>query len=265
MIVAALAAAPLAAHEKTGHRVPDVKTGKAPATFSGELVAVDERPGKKIDGGARFLDENGGEVELGKFIDRPTLILPIFYGCTATCGIMLGNLASALNAVPLNPGKDFRVLTISFDEQDDTGAAMETRHNYAKLLQRDYPAGSWKFLTGDAANIRRFTDSIGFKFKRIGPHDFVHPNALVVIARDGTIIRYLYGPTFLPFDIGMALTEATRGTPSLSVRKLVSLCFRYDPETRSYAFTSVRFISIGLLLLIGGLIIYSIRKKDRKQ
>ncbi len=258
----------LQAHE--GHRADDAKGPSDISDFGKKPVLrtipvdVREQLGKKIRGDVVFLDESGNRIKLSEYIDRPTLLLPIFYGCTQSCGIMLGNLAIALNDVPMEPGKDFRVIALSFDDQDGPGIAMQAKRNYLPMITRKLPPDSWKFLTGDDRNIRGFTDSVGFSFQRLGPHDFVHPNTLIVISRDGTVIRYLYGPTFLPFDIGMALTEAVRGTPSISVRKLVSYCFSYDPQARTYSFSAIRFIVAGILGLIGLFLYLIIRKKESR-
>lgn len=227
-------------------------------------IGVEEKLGKKISANAVFLDENGKQVLLGNYIDRPTLILPVYFYCPDTCGLMLGQLSSALNDVPLSPLKDYRVLSLSIDFEDDVATAHQTKNNYFRLIKKDFPEENWKYLTSDLKNINLFADSIGFRYKRTGKHIFAHPNVMMVVSRDGTIIRYLYGPTFLPFDIGMALTEAEKGTPSLSVRKLLSYCFSYEPEKKAYTFRAVQFLVIGVLLIMGIALFVLLRKKPGK-
>ncbi|TAL38738.1 MAG: SCO family protein [Spirochaetes bacterium] len=234
-------------------------TGGAPADRKD--VGMDEKLGAKIPGEAVFLDENGRKLTLASYLDKPTLVLPLYYTCPQTCGLMLGHLATALGDVPLVPGRDFRVLALSIDEQDDPASATRAKTNYFKLVRKEFPEGDWRFLTGDAANIRAFTDAIGFRFKKTGTRDFIHPNVLIVLAHDGTVIRYLYGPTFLPFDIGMAITEAEKGTPSLSVRKLVSLCFQYEPENGTYKFSAIRIV-ITVMLAFLAIIMYLLLRKN---
>jgi protein SCO1/2 len=224
-------------------------------------VRVDEKLGKKIPGDAVFRDEHGNRVTIGDYVNKPTLVLPIYYQCPQSCGIMLGNLAAAMNDVPLVPGRDFRVLCLSFDVADDPSIALQAKKNYFKIIKKGFPDGDWKFLTGDITNIRRFTDAAGYHFKKSGRHDFIHPNVLIVLSRGRTIIRYLYGPVFLPFDIGMALTEATRGTPAISVRKLVSYCFSYEPKNKSYSFRAVQILSLGIFLIVGIVMFFLLRKK----
>ena len=224
-------------------------------------VGVDEKLGARIPADTAFADESGARIAIAEFADRPTLILPVYYRCKHSCGMMLGNLASILADVPLAPGKDYRTLALSIDSEDDPAVARETKQNYFKVIKRGFPGESWKFLTGDAESIRRFTESAGFRFKKIGSHDFAHPNVMIVVGRGGKIIRYLYGPTFLPFDIGMALTEAAKGTPSLSVRKLISYCFNYDPERKTYTFTAVRIIALAFMAILALSLFFLIRKK----
>jgi protein SCO1 len=225
-------------------------------------VNVEEHLGEKIPGDIVFLDEHGNRITTGAYIDRPTLVLPVYYSCPKTCGLLLANLAAALAVVPQKPGSDYRVLALSIDDEDDPGTALQAKRNY---VQSDGSRleESWKFLTGDNASIHKLTGALGFRFKKTGRHEFAHPNVLICLAANGAIIRYLYGPSFLPFDIGMALTEAGRGTPELSVRKLVSYCFVYDGEKKTYIFTAVRIIGLVSLLAIGFLMAILLRKRGR--
>lgn len=241
-----------------GHE--DHKTEKT-VDYAG--ISLDEKTGKKADLAASFLDENGSMVTMGSALTRPTLVLPVYYRCTESCGLLIGNLAAAINEVALKPGKDYNVIALSIDEEDTPNIALRTKKSFSRILTKGFPNDSWRYLTGTEGNIRLFTDSVGFKFKKTAPHAFIHPNVLIVLAKDGTIIRYLPGPIFLPFDVGMALTEAERGTPSISIRKLASYCFTYDPREKSYRFTAIRFIVAGVIVLMGAIMLFLIiRKKE---
>jgi len=87
---------------------------------------------------------------------------------------------------------------------------------------------------------------------------------MAVVSPKGKIIRYIYGPSFLPFDMGMALTEAEKGTPSLSIRKLLSFCFNYEPEKKRYTFATVRILVIAFLLMLAVIMFFLLRKKKEK-
>lgn len=224
-------------------------------------VGVDEHLGEKVPLDIAFVDEHGQKLRLGEAITRPTVVLPVFFSCAVTCPLMLGNLAQAINRVPLELGADYGVLAVSFDEDEGPGLALEAKGNHTKTLEKGLPREAWRFLTGDAENVRSFTDAIGFRFKRTGEHMFIHPNVLVALAPDGTIIRYLYGPRFLPFDIGMALTEAARGTPGLSIRKLLTYCFDYEPKSRTYVFRSFRVVALGIVIALLLFFFFVLRRK----
>jgi protein SCO1/2 len=237
--------------------------GMEAATQPAHEIGVDERLGEKVPLDLALLDEQGREIRLGEAIIKPTLLMPVYYSCPTVCSLMLANLAQAINKTPLELGKDYRVIAFSFDEQEGPDIARHAKHNYTKILKEGLPADEWSFLTADAEGVRALTHGIGFRFKKIQENLFIHPNVLLALAPDGTIIRYLYGPTFLPFDIGMALTEAAKGTPGLSVRKLLTYCFDYDTESKSYIFKSFRLLAVGILILLLAFFLLVLRRGKR--
>jgi len=244
-----------------------VHPGPAPAHKApepGELKNIElaDRTGGKVPLDAAFTDEHGAELSLGGYADRPTLVLPAYYSCRHVCATMLENLAAAMSGLRLKPGRDYRAVVLGIDETEGPELALEAKGRYRRLLGADFGENDWKFLTGEAAQIRRFTDAAGYGFKRTGKHEFSHPNVLLVLARDGTIIRYIYGPEFLSFDLGMALTEAAKGTPSLSIRKVLSYCFAYDTEKKTYTFRAARVLVLGTLALMGAGLFFLLRKKS---
>ena len=57
---------------------------------------VKEQTGKYIPLDASFKNERGETVTLQQLIDRPTLLLPVYYYCPKTCSFDMANLAEAL-------------------------------------------------------------------------------------------------------------------------------------------------------------------------
>ncbi|MCG6909796.1 MAG: SCO family protein [Deltaproteobacteria bacterium] len=224
-------------------------------------VGVDEKLGAFIDLNLAFQDENGRVLRLGDFIEKPTLILPVYYYCPGACSTMLANLASAVNKVPLSPGEAYQVLAVSFDADETPALAREAKNNYFPLIQRTFPEDQWKFLTGKQAQIDRLLHDLGYRLKKTGPHTFIHPTVLIVVSGEGQIIRYLYGNFFLPFDIGMALSEAAKGTPQLSIRRVLSYCFAYDPQKGRYVVSLFRISAAGIILMLGLFLLFLLRKK----
>jgi protein SCO1/2 len=230
-------------------------------------IALDEKLGEYLPADAMFADEGGKKIDLKAYIDKPTIIAPVYLSCTHECPMLLSGLAKVLGNLELvKPGKDFQVITLSFDESDTPKKASEEKVNYIKAIGRPFPEKDWTFLTGDAANIRKFTDSIGFRFQRDGEHDFSHPVTLVVVSSQGKIVRYLYGTTYLPFELTMAITEAAQGRVGTTTQKMLQYCFSYDPLKKSYVFNILKVTGTMMVLFVGAFLIYLVRttKKHRR-
>lgn len=208
---------------------------------------IEDKTGQFVPLDLEFVDEEGRPVRLGDIIDRPTLFLPIYFYCPNICSKNLANLAIALNNLSVQPGRDYRVIALSFNEAEGIQDAARAKRNYLKILDEGFPAGEWRFLTGKKEAIKAATDSVGFRFKKIDDETFIHPAALMVIAADGKIIRYIYG-SFLAGDIDVALYAAASGTPALSVRRLLDFCFNYDPNSNKSVFQTVKVV---VLILFG--------------
>jgi protein SCO1/2 len=227
-------------------------------------VGVDEQLGKKIALDITFRDEHDQDFNLGGFIKKPTLILPVFFSCPQSCNIMLANLAQAINDIPLEPGKEYQLIALSFDAEDTPAVALQAKENYFRLIKKDFSREQWKFLTGDKNQVDAVLNSLGYRYQQTGSHAFIHPNVLITIAPDGKIIRYLYGLRFLPFDIGMALAEAEKGTPQMSVRRLLTYCFDYDSKSKTYVFKSFRITAISIILVLAVFLFFLLRKGKKQ-
>ena len=218
-------------------------------------VGVDERLGARLPLDLSFRDETGRLVRLRELITGPTIILPVYYGCTNICNYLQGGMARTLPEINRRPGTDYRVLSISIDETETPELAARYQRMYLSALRRPFPPGAWHFLTGDAASIRALTDAAGYRFQRRG-RDFMHPVASFVVTGDGMIVRYLYGTSFLAKDLTLALVEAHEGRVGTTIRKVVGYCFNFDPASKSYEFNLLRVSATAVLLCCGGFFAY---------
>lgn len=228
-------------------------------------VTLDEKLGSKIPLNLFFRDENGRQVRLAELVSGPTIILPVYYGCSNVCYNLQWGLARSLPQIKSKPGEDYRVISISFDENETPQLATKFKRVYLGAMNASFPENGWRFLTGDATNIRQLTDSAGYQFQRRG-NDFIHPVASLIVSADGTIVRYLYGTTFLPKDLGLALIEARDGTSGTTVRKMVEYCFTFDPKQKTYVFNLLRVSATVVILCTGGFLAFLIltsRKRNR--
>ncbi|GFE60150.1 cytochrome-c oxidase [Geobacter sp. AOG2] len=231
----------------------------------GPAAGVDEHLGAKIPLDTTFRDETGKTVRLGDLITGPTIILPVYYSCTNVCNYLQGGLARVLPAIKYRPGTEYRVISLSFDESETPQLAARYKRMYLTSMNVPFPEDGWRFLTGDAANIQRVTAAAGYRFQRRG-RDFIHPVASLVVAGDGTIVRYLYGTTFLPKDVTLALLEARGGKAGASIRKVMEFCFSFDPAGKTYVFNLLRVSATVVILCAGGFLAFLLaggRKRKR--
>jgi protein SCO1/2 len=218
-------------------------------------IGIDEKLGKDVPLDLSFYGENGKNVSLKQLIHNPTIVSLVYYRCSNICAPLLSGLAAVLAKLPLEPDKEYSVLTISFDDKDTPAIALQKKKNYLKAIKKPFPEKTWKFLTADSLNIKKFTNAVGFKFKKEGK-DFLHPASLIVLSGDGKIIRYLYGITFLPFDLQMALTEASEGRIGPTINKALLYCFSYDPKGRKYVLNITRVAGSFVLLFVIAFFVY---------
>jgi protein SCO1/2 len=222
-----------------------------PAEEVAAKVRVDERLGELIDFSAQLKDENNQSVDLKTLFDKPVVILPIFFMCSSVCNILQAELTRVLDQISDVPGEEFNVVTFSFSDDEDPSMAKTAKQNYAQMLQRKMDLSKWFYLVGERAEILKLTDSLGFYFVKQGQHNYIHPNVMIVLSDQGRIIRYLYGPRFLAFDVGMALNEAMKGEPGVSIKRgVLSFCFNYDPENRTYVFRIFPIVGGGIVIAL---------------
>ena len=198
------------------------------------------------------------EILLGK----PTVLTLNYFRCAGICTPLLNGVVDVVKKTQAEPGRDFRVLTVSFDDRDTPEIAATKRSNYLREVERPIAPESWRFLTGDAASTKALCDAVGFKFKRDGD-DFVHAGAIIFLSPDGMVTRYMYGTTFLPADFQAAVGEANRGEPTPTITKLLKICFSYDPVGRRYVFSATKTGALIILALAVGFVIFLVRPKRR--
>lgn len=226
-------------------------------------VSLDEHLGAKIPLNIVLRDESGQPVRMGELLTVPTIILPVYYGCTNVCVSLQSRMAAALQNLDRRPVGEYRVISFSFDENETAAMASRSKKLYLGAMKKAFPEEGWRFLTGDAANIHRLTDALGFSFQR-QDHDFLHPVVSIVVTPDGTIVRYLYGTTILPKDLALALLEAKNGVVGVSIRKVMEYCFTYDLTARTYVFNLLRVSATAVISCTGAFLAYLILSSKKR-
>ena len=176
------------------------------------------------------------------------MIALVYYDCPGICSPLLEGVADVITKAKLDLGTEYDVYTISFDPTETPRLAKDKKRNYAKLVKDQDVQNGWTWFTGDSANIHQLLNSLGYKVKKEGA-EYIHPAALIVLSPDGKITRYLHGTYFLPFDLKMAVVEASEGRSGPTINKVLKYCFSYDPESQKYVFNITK-VSGALILFI---------------
>jgi len=228
-------------------------------------VGIVEKLGETIPLDLKFYNEKNDTVTLGSMITKPTILSFVYFDCPGLCSPLLDGIADVISRMDLSIGKDFDIITISFNTKDTPEKARQKKLNFVQKIQ-EKDRTSWFYLTGELENIQKITEAVGFRFKPTGV-DFAHPSTIIMLSPQGKITRYLYGVNYQPFDLKMAVVEAQKGLARPTSSKLLDFCFAYDTKSKAYTLQITRLI--GAFTLILGLfflayILVSSRKKQSK-
>jgi protein SCO1 len=229
-------------------------------------VGIEQRLNETVPAHLRFVDESGRSVEVGDYFgQRPMILNLVYYKCPMLCSEVLSGLTSALKAMNLDPGKDFDVLTISFDPHETPQDASASKAEYLNRYKREGANKAWHFLTGTQESIDALTKAVGFQYHydaKIG--QFAHSTAIMILTPKGKIAQYYYGVEFSPKDLRLALVQASDNKVGTVVDQVLLYCYHYDPKVGKYSMAITRVLQLAALatmVLLGGFIIIMIRRE----
>lgn len=232
---------------------------------SGSEVDVDEKLGEAVALDVPLKDENGSDITLRELVDKPTILIFNYFRCPGICPILLTSVVNVVNEMSLEPGKDYRLVAVSFDPTDTPEMARQKKANYLNMMRRSFPPDAWSFLTGSAENTRAVADSTGYKYSKQGDDMFMHPGVIIVLTPAGVISRYIYGTTYLPAEVAMAIKEAAAGEVRPTISKVLSFCYSYDPEGRRYVFSITRLFGTAILVLVAVFMVFVVFRRKKKR
>ncbi|MCK5167193.1 MAG: hypothetical protein KAQ66_07730 [Rhodospirillaceae bacterium] len=247
----------------TGTLLTWVAASPAAAQYGGPVPVSDIDPaifqidetkflGKKVISDLPLIDASGKEFTLSQKLDKTTVLVLSYFTCDGSCSIINQDLKAQLEDIrDLSPGRDFNIVTLSFDKNDTTESlnTFKTGLKMTEKMEKGWTFGTFK----NPDDIKPFTDNIGFKFFW-SPQDkaFFHPGAFMFLTpNEGRLARVLYALSTGSKDVKLAVLDAKGGKfrPSEIVDYAVSLCYSYNYKEGRYTYNIPMFVGAGSLTL----------------
>jgi protein SCO1 len=231
-----------------------------------DQVGIDQRLNQQIPLDLTFLDENGQPVQLKKYFgSKPVILALVYFQCPMLCSQVLNGIAGALNGiVRFDIGRDFNVVTVSFDPRDTPEAAADNKKRYLARYRRPGASEGWHFLTGKKDQIKQLASAVGFRYAWDPTiKQFAHTSGIMLVTPDGRMAQYYYGIEYPPRDIQRGLIEASQGKIGNVVDKIELYCYHYDPAKGRYGaviFNILRISALATMLVLGGFMVLMFRR-----
>jgi protein SCO1/2 len=270
-----LAAAPGAAAAIPADQVPDDMVGvgiteKLDAVLPLDLELTLADPARKTGDAWPRVKLRELFVTEGGTNPRPVILTLNYSDCPMLCNLQLNGLVEGLKTLAWTAGQEFDVVTVSLNPAETPERAAATHDRYLKAYGRPEAAPGWRFLVADEPTIRAIADAVGFGYRYVEERkEYAHAAAVVLVAPNGHVARYLYGIEYPSDTLKMGLLEASRGEIGTTLDRLVLYCFHYNPKEGRYTPAAMNVMRLGggvTVLLLGSLIgTYVLRERRARR
>jgi protein SCO1/2 len=228
-------------------------------------VGIQQNLNQQIPPDLAFKDDLGRSVRLQDYFGkRPMILNLVYYNCPMLCGEVLSGLVNSLRMMKFDVGKEFDVITVSFDPTETPEMAAKKKAEFMQRYKRAGGEQGWHFLVGDQNAVNALTKAAGFQYQYDEKtKQFAHATAIMILTPEGKIAQYYYGVEYPPKDLRLGLVEAGQGRIGNVVDQLLLYCYHYDPEQGKYSATIlrvVRFAGVATMLFLGSFIFLMIRR-----
>lgn len=231
-----------------------------------DKVAFDQRLNQQIPLDLMFNDENGKAVQLKQYFgSKPVILSLVYFRCPMLCSQVLNGMAGAFNGITrFNVGRDFNVITVSFDPRDTPEDAARSKETYLARYRRPGAEQGWHFLTGRKDQIDALANAVGFHFAWDPQiQQFAHASGIMLLTPDGKLAQYYYGIEYAPRDIQLGIIQSSQGKIGNIVDKVILYCYEYDPARGKYGavvFRILRLSALATVLALGGFMAVMFRR-----
>jgi protein SCO1/2 len=237
------------------------------------LVGVDvkEHLSSPVPMDLGFTDERGHPVTLQDYFDGsvPVILTMNYSNCPMLCSLQLTALVEGLKKVDWTAGKEFRMVTVSYDPTETEQLAQRTQARYMAQYARPGSENGWHFLHGSETNVKALARALGISYSyNEARKEYAHPATVVFATPSGKIDRYLYGLDYPEKTLRLSLVESSEGKIGTTVDQLILFCFHYDANEGRYAPVANNIMRAGagatVFLLAGFLTVLWKREKKRE-
>lgn len=233
-----------------------------------ETVGIDQKLNAQVPLDLTFADETGRAVQLKEYLNgsKPVVLSLVYYQCPMLCNMVLNGVLHSMKQMSLELGKDYDVLTVSFDPKEKPTMAAEKKAAYYAKYGRGDKAG-WHFLTGAEKEIRQLADSVGFHYAwDERAQQWGHASGIMILTPEGKVSRYFYGVEYPKMTVRLGLVEASNNKIGKLADQMLLFCYAYDPQKGQYGFIVVNILRLaGILTVIAlGSFMFLMLRRERK-
>jgi protein SCO1/2 len=259
---ALLLASPAAGQRWTGAAAPP----PPPPTRD---VGFDQKLGGQVPLDVVFRDEAGHDVRLAQYFGkRPVILQLVYFECPMLCGMAIEGLLRSLRALSWDAGREFDVLTVSFDPREGPELASAKKKSVLGMYGRPGAGEGWHFLTGSEASIKALTGAVGFRYVWDATQkQFAHATGVVILTPGGKISRYFFGIEYPTKDLRLGLIDSGGEKIGTLTDQILLMCYHYDPHAGRYTPTVTRLLKVFAALTLVALVSFialMLRSERRK-
>jgi protein SCO1/2 len=218
-------------------------------------TGFDQNLGTQLPLDVLVRDEQGRQKPLGSYFrGRPVVFSLVYYNCPMLCNLVLNGIVDVLKQIAFVPGRDYEIVTLSFDHNETHVLASQKKENYIKEFAKEGAEQGWHFLTADESAVQAVTAAAGFKFAwDEKANEFAHGSGIMIATPEGKLSHYFYGVMYSPRDVRLALVEASEGRIGSPVDQLMLLCYHYSPIMGGYSAAVMNIVRAGCFLTIAAM------------
>ncbi len=233
-------------------------------------VGIDQKLNAQVPLDLQFRNEAGKTVQLSDYVrDKPVILTLVYYRCPMLCTLVLNGLVRTLKPLGFTVGREFDVVTVSFDPREGPELAAAKKENYVQSYGRPEAAEGWHFLVGDNEAVTQLAEAVGFRYAYDPATDqFAHASAVIVLTPQGRVSKYFYGIEYSTNDLRLGLTEASQNKIGSLAEQVLLFCYHYDPTTGKYGLAIMNIIrALGVLTVLGlgSFVFFSLRRDRRRR